>query len=259
MKAATKKKNKPRRHKRGTASVANTVYATTEYGLFTKLLGNRDLRGYHIKNLKESMSEKQIEAPIIINELYQVINGQHRLESCKKLNVPVYYIIIPGLRLEDVQRLHANSKNWSLSEHLNSFCERGFKEYLVYREYIKTFKFNNNETIAMLEGISNSKMTRTLWQKFKAGKFKVANINTAQENAKKIIEIRQYYDGYRRRSFVFAMLVCFEHKSYDHKVFIKKLSKQSGKLMDQVHEDDYLRVIQKIYNFRNANPIKLFY
>ena len=252
-------KNRIKKYKRGTASIANTVYATTEYGIFTKLLGNRDLRNYHVKNLKESMYEKQIEAPIIVNELYQVINGQHRLESCKKLNVPVYYIIIPGLRLEDVQRLHANSKNWSLSEHLNSFCVRGFKEYLTYRDFVKTFKFNNNEAIAILEGVSDSRKTRLLWTKFKAGKFKVANIDIAWESAEKIIEIKQYYEGYKRRSFVFALLVCFEHKSYDHKVFVKKLSKQSAKLTDQVHQDDYLRIIQKIYNRRNANPIKLFY
>ena len=108
-------KNRRMKRKRGIASVANTVYKTTEYGLFTKMLGNRDLRNYHVNNLKQSISEKQIEAPILVNELYQVINGQHRLESCKKLNLPVYYIVIPGLTLEDVQRLHANSKNWSLT------------------------------------------------------------------------------------------------------------------------------------------------
>ena len=218
------------------------------------MLGNRDLRKYHVHNLKQSISEKQIEAPILVNELYQVINGQHRLESCKKLNLPVYYIVIPGLTLEDVQRLHANSKNWSLTEHLNSFCVRGFKEYLKYREFKNEFKFNDNETIAILEGVSDSKLTRTLW-----AKFKVENLGVSCEYAQRIIQVRQYYDGYKRRSFVFALLVCFEHESYDHDVFLKKLSKQSGKLMDQVHEDDYLRIIQKIYNRNNKNTIKLFY
>ena len=255
----TAKKNRRMNYQRGTSSVANTVYKTTEYSLFTKMLGNRDLRKYHVHNLKQSISEKQIEAPILVNELYQVINGQHRLESCKKLNLPVYYIVIPGLTLEDVQRLHANSKNWSLTEHLNSFCVRGFKEYLKYREFKNEFKFNDNETIAILEGVNDSKLTRTLWTKFKQGKFKVENLGVSCEYAQRIIQVRQYYDGYKRRSFVFALLVCFEHESYDHDVFLKKLSKQSGKLMDQVHEDDYLRIIQKIYNRNNKNTIKLFY
>ena len=55
------------------------------------------------------------------------------------------------------------------------------------------------------------------------------------------------------------MLVCFEQEGYNHDVFLKKLSKQSGKLTDQVHEEDYMRVIQKIYNRNNKKPIKLFY
>ena len=257
--AKNKRMNIITKHKRGTASVANTVYKTTEYGLFTKILGNRELRKYHVKYLKEAQAEKQIEAPIIVNETYQIVEGQHRYEACKALNLPVFYIIIPGLNLEDVQRLNTNSKDWNLSEHLNSFCVRGFKEYLTYREFKEKFKFNHNETIAMLEGISNKDKTRVLWTKFKDGNFKVKNRETSWENAQKIIQVKQYYDGYNRRCFVFALLVCFEHESYDHDVFMKKLSKQSGKLTDQVHEDDYLRIIQKVYNRNNKNPVKLFF
>ena len=255
----TAKKNRPAKRRRGTTSVANTVYKTTEYDLFVKMLANRDLRNYHVTNLKKSHSEKQIEIPITVNELYQIIDGQHRFEACKGLGLPVYYIVIPGLGLEDVQRLNSDSKNWSLTERCKSFCDRGFKEYLKYREFKSEFKFNDNETIAMLEGTSNSKQTRNLWAKFAAGKFKVKDLSMARENAQKIIQIREYYDGYKRRSFVFAMLICFEHKGYDHDVFMKKISKQSGKLMDQVHEDDYLRIIQKIYNRRNQKPISLFF
>ena len=253
------KKNKAIKRNTGTTSVANTVYKTTEYDLFTRLLGNRDLRNYHVTNLKKSHSEKQIEIPITVNELYQVIDGQHRFEACKGLGLPVYYIVIPGLGLEDVQRLNSDSKNWSLTERCESFCTRGFKEYVKYREFRKEFGFNDNETIAMLEGVSNKNMTRNLWGRFKKGKFKVKNLESSVENAKKIIEIGKYYDGNKRRCFVFAMLVCFEQKGYKHDVFLKKLSKQSARLTDQVHEEDYLRIIQKIYNFRNIKPISLFF
>ena len=255
----TIKKNKAIKRNTGTTSVANTVYKTTEYDLFVKMLANRDLRNYHVTNLKKSHSEKQIEIPITVNELYQIIDGQHRFEACKGLGLPVYYIVIPGLGLDDVQRLNSYSKNWSLAERCKSFCDRGFKEYLKYREFKNEFKFNDNETIAMLEGTSNSKQTRTLWAKFTDGKFKVKDLPMAMENAQKIIAVGKYYDGNKRRSFVFALLVCFEHKSYDHDVFLKKLSKQSAKLTDQVHEEDYLRIIQKIYNRRNTNPISLFF
>ena len=253
------KKNKAIKRNTGTTSVANTVYKTTEYDLFIKMLANRDLRNYHVTALKKSHSEKQIEIPITVNELYEIIDGQHRFEACKGLDLPVYYIVIRGLGLEDVQRLNSDSKNWSLVERCESFCKRGFKEYIKYRDFRQQFGFNDNETIAMLEGISDKNMTRTLWGKFKKGKFKVKNLESSVENAKKIIEVGKYYDGNKRRCFVFAMLVCFEQEGYNHDVFLKKLSKQSGKLTDQVHEEDYLRIIQKIYNRRNTKPISLFF
>jgi len=239
--------------------VVNTVHKTSEYDMFKDIFGNRKITKSHITNIKQSFSEKQIEAPIIVNEKYEVIEGQHRFRSCKQLNLPIYYIMLEGLELEDVQRLNANSKNWNLSDHCHSFCVRGFKEYIIYRDFKAEFGFNENETIAMLEGVSDKNKTRPLWAKFKSGKFRVANLKRSTENASRIIEVKQYYDGYRKRCFVFAMLTCFEADSWDHSVFMEKLSKQSGRLTDQVHEDDYMRVIQKIYNYRNKKPIKLFY
>ena len=235
-------------------SVVNTVHKTNDYDLFKDIFGNRKITKSHITNIKQSFSEKQIEAPIIVNERYEIIEGQHRFRGCKVLELPIYYIVLDGLELEDVQRLNTNSKNWNLSDHCHSFCVRGFKEYITYRDFKAEFKFNENETIAILEGISDKNMTRSLWGKFKSG-----NLKKSTENVNKIIEVKQYYDGYKRRCFVFAMLTCFELDSYDHDVFMKKLSKQSGKLTDQVHEDDYMRIIQKIYNRNNKKPIKLFY
>lgn len=240
-------------------NVVNTVHKTSDYGLFNDIFGNRKIAKHHISNIKQSFSEKQIEAPIIVNEKYEVIEGQHRFRSCKALELPIYYIVLAGLELEDVQRLNANSKNWNLSDHCHSFCVRGFKEYITYRDFKAEFKFNENETIAILEDVNDKNKTRVLWAKFKSGKFKVANLKKSTENVNKIIEVKQYYDGWKRRCFVFAMLTCFEHDSYDHDVFMNKLSKQSGRLTDQVHEDDYMRVIQKIYNRNNKKPIRLFY
>ena len=76
-------------------NVVNTVHKTNDYDLFNDIFGNRKIAKYHINNIKQSFSEKQIEAPIIVNEKYEVIEGQHRFRSCKALELPIYYIVLP--------------------------------------------------------------------------------------------------------------------------------------------------------------------
>ena len=77
------------------------VMITKNYNMFTSIAGNRNLNPIHLKNLKESIAIKQIPVPIVVNEKYQICDGQNRFQVCCELNLPVYYIVIEGLTLED--------------------------------------------------------------------------------------------------------------------------------------------------------------
>ena len=74
------------------------------------------------------------------------------------------------------------------------------------------------------------------------------------------MRVGKYYDGFKRRSFIYAMLKCFRNPHYCHDNFLKKLSKMSAKLTDQAGTIDYLKVIEGIYNFRirESSKIRLF-
>ena len=62
----------------------NQVLMTNDYSMFESMSGNRDVNDLHIKRLKESMQEKYISVPIIVNEKNQIIDGQHRFQSAKE-------------------------------------------------------------------------------------------------------------------------------------------------------------------------------
>ena len=85
---------------RSTDPVVCTIHRTTNYDMFGYFEGNRALNDSHVRNLMESLTERQLAVPIVVDELYRVGDGQNRLEACKKLGIPVYYMIIPGLTLE---------------------------------------------------------------------------------------------------------------------------------------------------------------
>ena len=70
------------------------IKVTTNYDLFSFMPGNRDIA-------KKNMLVKSIEKidlteykPIIVNENYVIIDGQHRFMACKELEKPIYYIIL---------------------------------------------------------------------------------------------------------------------------------------------------------------------
>ena len=257
MSILTKKKHRPQESNKY-AEYVNRVLATTNYALFGEFEGNRRIKPIHVKRLMSSFAENYLPVPIVVDERYRIGDGQNRFEACKELEYPVYYIIIPGLTLKDVQRLNANVKPWSVDDYLESFLELGENHnYALYRDFKERYGFNHNECLIILTEMHKQGEE---WLKFKDGAFNIANIQHSNDIAQKIMRVGKYYDGFKRRSFIYAMIGCFGNDSYCHDTFLKKLSKQSAKLTDQAGTIDYLKVIESIYNFRirESSKIRLF-
>lgn len=58
------------------------IYKTDDHTLFKKLEGNRDVRSVE-KIIKSIDNVGYVLSPILVNEKYEVIDGQNRLEACK--------------------------------------------------------------------------------------------------------------------------------------------------------------------------------
>ena len=257
MSILTKKKHRPQESNKY-AEYVNRVLATTNYALFGEFEGNRRIKPHHVKRLMTSFAENYLPVPIVVDERYRIGDGQNRFEACKELEYPVYYIIIPGLTLKDVQRLNANVKPWSVGDYLESFLELDENpNYALYRDFKERYGFGHNECLVILTEMNNQ---GEQWLKFKDGLFNIADIQHSSNTAQKILRVGKYYDGFKRRSFIYAMLKCFKNDLYSHDTFLKKLSKQSAKLTDQAGTVDYLKVIEGIYNFRirESSKIRLF-
>ena len=77
----------------------NQVIQTNDYDIFQHIDGNRTVNQLHLKRLKDSINEEYIPVPIVVNNRYQIIDGQHRFEAVKEMKKPVYFIKIQGLGL----------------------------------------------------------------------------------------------------------------------------------------------------------------
>ena len=237
--------------------IINQVYQTNDYSLFSKLEGNRNVNKAHKNRLQKSIEEESLCVPIIVNERYEIIDGQTRFFCWEDLGLPVYYIIVEGYGLPQVQRLNSNVKNWKLSDYMDSYCDLGNGHYKKYKEFKFKYNLGDYESIAMLQGNQNGSGKN--FEKFRLGLFKVESWDRACEEAEQIIKIEKFYEGFKRRSFVFAMLHLINHDNFDLNQLLNKLKYQSSKLVDCTNKDQYLHLLQKIYNFKSPRKVNLLY
>ena len=252
--------------------IVNTVYETNNHDMFKKIIGNRDISRLNINRLKRSFAEKQLQVPLIVNELSQVIDGQHRLEVCRELGLPVHYIQVDGYTLEDVMRANSISRQWNLNDCVDSYCDLGNVNYKTYRDFKNKYKFGHCES-QILIGIKGDNKGRA--ELFRTGNMAIGNVIKGSERAEMIHAVKPYYNGFKRRNFVKAMINLFDHPEFNHKVFIRKLSLQSMALQDQARVDQYklsfsnmfyetnqarvdqyIQNIEIIYNYRNRSRVR---
>jgi ParB-like chromosome segregation protein Spo0J len=82
----------------------NKIQVSEDYSSFKRIDGNRTINKAQVKKLYDSFNENPGLAsavPIVVNDKMEIIDGQHRFESLKKLNLPIYYYEVEGLKLQE--------------------------------------------------------------------------------------------------------------------------------------------------------------
>jgi hypothetical protein len=246
---------------RTTAQPDLVVNVTTDYGMFIRHDGNRKVNELNLNRLIKSMKKKTLISPIIVNESFEVIDGQHRLAALEKLQQPVYYVKVYGYGLPEMQILNSVSKNWTADDFMESYIDLGYEDYKKYKEFKLRYGWGHTETTAILQNKKSSVGSGDRFKngEFKSGDFKIEDYDYAVECAEKIEMVKPFYTGYKRRVFIFAMLRLFGNPNYNHSVFLSKLSYQSVSLVDCVSTEQYLLLIEEIYNYKNKNKVSLRY
>ena len=258
--------NEPRFHEE------YVVYKTSNYDLFTFLQGNRDLNKAHLMRLKNSFKKKQLISLIICNEKMQVIDGKHRLEVARELGLPVYFIIIPGYGLSEMQVFNSNMMNWTKYDFLNSWCHAGHSEYLAFRNFMRRFPqfgfaacetlltqyltTNRNTSSPEVRSETNKKGTYTI-KYFEEGELQIPNYEYSVQCAEKILMISPYYDGFSRKLFVSAILGVFQIENYSHDQFMARLKANPTWLKHCATVGQYRLMIEDLYNFRSREKVSL--
>lgn len=234
------------------------VHTTTDYFLFKSIEGNRNKNLLHINRLKDSMTEKYLFTVIIVNENYEIIDGQHRFEVIKELKLPMNYIICDGYGLNEVHLLNQNSKNWNSDDYLEAYCNLKYPHYLNYAIFKDRYKLGHSVCMAIASNIASGANTAHV-KDFYKGEFVFKDFKKSCRLAEKIEILGQYYDGNKRRSFVLAMLQLFKNDNFEFTELLQKLKTQPTALVDCSNTTQYISLIEEIYNYRRKVKVGLRY
>jgi hypothetical protein len=234
------------------------VHTTTDYGRFTSIDGNRNLNLLHLQRLKKSIQENYLFTIIIVNEKFEIIDGQHRFEAIKVFGLPLHYIVCEGYGLQEVQLLNANSKTWNADDYLEGYVKLGKTDYIRYKQFKNKYDFPHNACMPLLSD-TNTVICGGMVKRFYNGEFKIGNYKKAIETAESINLIAPLYEGYKRKNFILAMMQLLNKEQFELTEFIAKLRLQPSALFDCQNISQYVSLIEEIYNYRRRDKVNLRY
>lgn len=225
----------------------NNIQKTEDYSLFKRIDGNRTINKAQVQKLYDSISadpELTKAAPIIVNDKMEVVDGQHRLEALKRLNLPVYYLQVNGLNLSEVQKLNSATKVWTPYDYAKSFAELKNKNYITYLEFRHKYHLSHEVLVKYMAG--GKDITTTM---FRAGKFRTDNLKEADKLCGQLSDLCEFYKQGNSKAFAFAFKKIAINPEYDHEKMVAKIKQFGDKFLKPTpFVEDYLRQLERMYN-----------
>lgn len=122
------------------------IYLSRDYEMFKIIQGNRFVDPKRVYDLKTSIEENGwLPSPIMVNERYEIIDGQGRFLALKALEMPIEFVIAPNADMREVIALNTSSTRWRMMDYIDSYADRGVIQYITLRQLLD--KYMRSETL----------------------------------------------------------------------------------------------------------------
>lgn len=236
------------------------VYRTDEYGKFNFNSKNRHVNPAHKDNLVKSIQENNLlEAqPITVNADLEIIDGQHRFIAAKELGLPIYYVKVDGLEIDDAITLNINTRNWRYKDYLHYWIDQGEEDYIYFEKFMEKYGFGYAVSLALL-GLGQADKGQKLTDFFNAGKFKPKYSDYAEDMGEKVLKLKEYGKFVTTRSFMLAFDKVMKMDDFDFDEFLHKVEQTPGRFERRADVDRYLRMLEDVYNYNRRGQNIRFY
>lgn len=243
-------------------STDRTVHTTTDYKKFKFLIDNRQTARGHINKLKNAIaSNPEIlkVQPILVNEKFEIIDGQHRFNAASELGMPVSYVQVPGLNIATARDMNVMQRRWGIEDYAFSYAKAGNVNYKAFNKYVRENP-GISKTIIMV--VLGGRESENMGSDFRAGKF---IIKRDKDDAEWIFEqlnkIREITNGEIpiSKPFVSGLSQAIDNEDFDYQRFLENLQKKPDMFHRTAVVRDALRMIEDIHNYhKSTNLIRLY-
>jgi len=199
-----------------------------------------------------------------VNEKYEVLDGQHRLEAAKSLGLDIYYFLKNNGSYKDIIDFNQHKKNWKSEDYLKLFAEGTLNNnYLKLQNFMKINNFDLAQALIILNG--PIKQMRE-YSDFKSGAFIYPSDEAYIEN---LVEKVKYFwnmisshnikplHRFKNTAFLKPYLIFITNPLVNWELFQQKLELSWFKIGTRPSNNLYLEMFMDIYNFRNQNKITI--
>jgi len=231
---------------------------TKDYDKFVFRADNRaKIDHHHVERLKSSILSRNLldMRPIIINEDWEVIDGQHRLLAARELGLDIYYQI-EAAKTIDIIQLNVQ-KSWSYADYMNYYCKNGYKAYQDLDKFAKLKGISIQVAIALILAHNHQKH-----EDFRLGKLEFdethffADFQLCRQTIDFIKKAHGFSAWTDASKFWKALIHLFQQPEFEYKKWEFNLIRHTDKVTPKATYNQYFRTFVNIFNWRNSNPIR---
>jgi len=211
--------------------IAGTLKFTSDYSIFEKAKGNRRVYPIQVAKLLLKIRARGQKVPVIVNENMEVIDGQHRIEVCEKLGIPVMYLICKKASLDDIKDINNSAKLWNFDDYLKCYSRNGYKKqktYLTLRSFKERYDLPGRIALYLLSGNTHDLGLND----FRTGDFKIDNLKDAHMFGDCLKKIRKTHKCGRSVRFARALVnnVSIHNSDLNLDRLVKQIEKYPQKI-----------------------------
>lgn len=233
-----------------------TIQSTNDYSIFKKCEANRNVDHRHVKRLVESIiADNHLSSvPVIVNGAMEVMDGQHRIEAARELQIPVWYTVNENFKIETIAPINNHTKKWTTDDWLSFWISKGNDHYVTFKNVKEKHSFT---TASLLIWLTSAGSGGTNYSNFRNGKFifkMTDEIHIALQDYEEVSEflkdIHPKHDKiFKNKYFIRSMKDILTNPFVDARRFKDRVKNYYHKLTEQPSREMYLQNLVDIYNF----------
>jgi hypothetical protein len=235
----------------------NVVQSTTNYEQFDLLTANRDVYQPHVKRLIKSFEDKgnltQVQ-PILVNEKYQVIDGQHRLTAAMELKLPIYFTVVPGIGISEARQMNLLHRRWDSDAFLKTYSAEGRKAYIEFSKL--RFDYPSFSYSILLAAIKGHQSPGSQIE-FRNGELEMFDIAEVRKRLDDISELAEITNIFTKQAVVYAYLRARLADNFNNELFVDKVAEKRLELGAYGSVVDNLRQFEALYNFNRGTTSRV--